>query len=182
MSQPTPEADLDVLIARCADGDRAAFREIYQSQSARMHGLALRITRQPSLAADAVHDAFVNVWQNAGRFDAERGAAEAWLTGIVRFRALDLVRRGGREVTGVDLPEQTDQEPDALHALVGSSEHASLRICLEELDEDKRRLVVMAFIDGLTHADLAEKLKTPLGTIKSSIRRGLASLRKCLES
>lgn len=171
-----------MLLAQCAAGDRGAFRQIYDLQAARLHGLALRITRQPSLAADAVHDAFVNVWQNANRFDPSRGAPEAWLTGIVRFRALDLARRGTREVTGIDLPEQADHEPDALQSMVGASEGRALRGCLEELEPDRRRLVVMAFINGLSHSDLAERLKAPLGTIKSTIRRSLASLRKCLES
>ncbi len=171
-----------MLLAQCADGDRAAFRQLYHSQASRMHGLALRITRQPSLAADAVHDAFINVWQNAGRFDASRGSPEAWLTGIVRFRALDLTRRGAREITGVELPEQADEEPDALDKLVGSSDGVALRGCLEELDAERRKLIVMAFINGLSHSDMAAKLATPLGTIKSSIRRGLASLRKCLEA
>lgn len=171
-----------MLLAQCAEGDRTAFRRLYDSQASRMHGLALRITRQPSLAADAVHDAFINVWQNAARFDPSRGNPEAWLTGIVRFRALDLARRGTREITGVELPEQADDEPDALQNLVGSSESTALRACLEGLDVDKRKLVVLAFINGLSHSDLAIKLSIPLGTIKSSIRRGLASLRKCLES
>lgn len=171
-----------MLLAQCADGDRTAFRKLYDSQASRMHGLALRITRQPSLAADAVHDAFINVWQNAGRFDPARGNPEAWLTGIVRFRALDLTRRGTREITGVELPEQADDEPDALANLVGTSESTALKGCLEELDADKRKLVMLAFINGLSHSDLAAKLAVPLGTVKSSIRRGLAALRKCLES
>ena len=170
-----------MLLALCAEGDRQAFRRLYDLQAARLHGLALRICRQPSLAADAVHDAFLNVWQNAHRFDPDRGNPEAWLTGIVRFRALDLMRRGTREITGVDVPERADEEPDALANLVGSSETLALRGCLEQLEEDKRRLVMLAFLNGLSHSELAAKLAVPLGTIKSSIRRGLTALRKCLE-
>jgi RNA polymerase sigma-70 factor (ECF subfamily) len=181
LTQPDPRATTDELLARCAARDAAALRDLYQQQSARLHGVALRITRQPALAADALQDAFVNVWQNAARFDPNRGSAEGWLTGIVRFRALDIIRRGAREVTGVELPEIADDEPSALARLVGSAEAQALRLCLESLDAEKRRLVMLAFIDGLTHQELALKLAIPLGTVKSSIRRGLAGLRGCLE-
>ena len=88
------------LVERCGAGDRAAFRALYDAQAARLYGIALRITRQPGLAADAVHDALLQVWQKAARFDPARGAAEAWLTGLVRYRAIDIVRRQGRETVG----------------------------------------------------------------------------------
>lgn len=169
------------LLTRSAGGDRAAFRRLYDLQSGRLYGIALRITRQSALAADAVHDAFVSVWQYADRFDPERGAGEAWLTSIVRYRALDLVRRGAREVTGVELPELEDDDPDPLARLLGSAEGAALHRCLEELEEERRQLIVHAFMDGLTHNELADRYGMPLGTVKSSIRRGLAGLRRCLE-
>ena len=80
------------------------------------------------------------------------------------------------------MPEPADEEPDPLSRLVGSAENAELHRCLGELEEDKRSLIAMAFLNGHTHTQLAEKLGIPLGTVKSSIRRGLASLRRCLES
>jgi RNA polymerase sigma-70 factor (ECF subfamily) len=129
-----------------------------------------------------MHDAFINVWRRAAQFDPARGNAEAWLISIVRNRALDLARRGAREVTGLELPEQEDEAEDALSRLARSSEAAALRRCLEALDEEKRRLIVMAFMDGATHAELALRLALPLGTVKSSIRRGLIGLRRCLDS
>ena len=169
------------LLQRSAGGDRAAFRQLYDLQSGRLYALALRITRQPALAADAMHDAFVSVWQYADRFDPVRGAGEAWLTSIVRYRALDLVRHGAREVTGLEVPEQEDEDPDPLARLLGSAEGAALHRCLEELDAERRTLILHAFMDGLTHTELAEHFAMPLGTVKSSIRRGLAGLRLCLE-
>ncbi len=169
------------LLARCASRDPVALRQLYERQSARLYGIALRITRQPAAAADALQDAFVNVWQNAGSFDPGRGSAEGWLTGIVRFRALDLIRRSSREVSGLEMAEIEDDEPSALARLVDSAEAAALRLCLEELDAEKRRLVMLAFLDGLTHQELSQKLTMPLGTVKSAIRRGLAALRDCLE-
>lgn len=149
--------------------------------AARLHGIALRITRQPSLAADATHDAFVQIWQQASRFDEERGSPESWLVSLVRYRALDIVRRRGREVPGYEPPEQPDEAPDVLSRMVGSAEGAALRACLDKLDPERRRLIVLAFMEGLSHGTLADRTGLPLGTIKSWIRRGLASLRVCLE-
>ena len=168
------------LLARCAKGDQAAFRTLYDRWSGRLHGIALRITRQSPLAADATHDAFVQVWQQAHRFDPARGSAEAFLISLVRYRALDIVRRNGRETPGFEPEERADDSPDALAQLVGSAEAAALHRCLGLLDAERRRLVVMAFVDGLSHSQLAETLAVPLGTVKSWIRRSLLSLRECL--
>ncbi len=180
-SRDDGDGALTALLTRCATGDRAAFRALYDGQSARLHGLALRITRDPGLAADATHDAFVQVWNQAVRFDPARGAAGAWLTSIVRYRALDITRRRVREKPGYEPPEQADESPDALSQLVTSAEGAALRRCLEELEPDRRQLLMQAYADGFSHSELAEKTGTPLGTIKSWIRRSLASLKRCLE-
>ena len=142
--------------------------------------MALRITRQSGLAADATHDAFVQVWQQAYRFDPARGSAEAFLVSLLRYRALDIVRRRGREIPGYELEERADETPDALAQLVGSAEAAALHRCLGLLDAERRRLVTMAFVEGLSHSELAAKLCVPLGTVKSWIRRSLLSLRECL--
>ena len=173
--------DLVTLLQRCAQQDRAAFRRLYDRQAARLHGIALRITRQPALAADAVHDTFMAVWQHAASFDPARGSAEAWLTSIARYRALDIARRRVREITGVEVPEAADPEPDALARLTGGAEIAALRQCLEALEPDRRALVLRAFVDGLSHSELAQTLAMPLGTVKSTIRRALAALKRCLE-
>jgi RNA polymerase sigma-70 factor (ECF subfamily) len=181
-SRDEGDQELTSLLSRCATGDRAAFRALYDKQSSRLHGLALRITRDQGLAADATHDAFVQVWNQAVRFDPARGAAGAWLTSIVRYRALDITRRRVRERPGYEPPEQEDLSPDALSQLVTSAEGAALRVCLDGLEPDRRALLMSAYSDGLSHSELAEKTGTPLGTIKSWIRRSLASLKRCLES
>ncbi len=180
VTSETPDNPVS-LLQRCAGGDRLALRRLYETQGDRLYGIALRITRQPALASDAVHDAFINVWRRAGQFDPARGSAEAWLVSIVRNRALDLARRNAREVTGVELPEQEDDAEDALSRLSRSREAEALRRCLAELDEEKRKLVILAFMDGITHTELAARLRLPLGTVKSSIRRGLQGLRRCLQ-
>ena len=171
------------LLGQVAAGDRAAFRRLYDLQAPRLYAVALRITRQGPLAADAVHDAFLQVWRNAGRFDAARGPAEAWLLGLVRYRALDIARRRGREVApdDLDLPEPADDAPDPLELLAGSRDAAALHACLRQLEADRRRLVLLAFVEGLSHSEVAARVGMPLGTVKSWIRRSLQSLRLCLE-
>lgn len=181
-SQSTVPDDTDLLLHRCAGGDRAAFRMLYDRWGNRLYGIALRITREAALAADATQDAFVQIWQQAHRFDPNRGSTETWLVGIVRYRALDIVRRRAREIPGHEAEEREDDAPDALARLVSSAEGAALHRCLGELEEDRRRLVVMAFVDGLSHSELAERMSVPLGTVKSWIRRSLISLRGCLAS
>ena len=181
MTETDADAESLALLDRVAGGDRRAFRRLYDMHSPRLHAFALRITRQGPLAADAVHDAFLQVWRNAGRFDASRGNAQAWLLSLVRYRALDIVRRRGREVSDENMPEAADETPDVLSRLMADSDAAALHACLAQLHEERRRLVLMAFVDGLTHVDLAERLAMPLGTVKSWIRRSLQSLRGCLE-
>ena len=179
-ASPSVASDTASLLLSCGRGDRASFRALYDRWGPRLHGIALRITRQPALAADATHDTFVQVWQQADRFDPARGSAEAFLVSLVRYRALDIVRRHAREIPGYEADERPDETPDALAQLVGTAEGAALHRCLGLLDAERRRLVVMAFVDGLSHSELAEKLRVPLGTVKSWIRRSLLALRECL--
>jgi RNA polymerase sigma-70 factor (ECF subfamily) len=181
MHGKTDPHDPNALLWLVAAGDRLAFRRLYEQQSPRLYAVALRITRHGALAADAVHDAFLQVWRNAARFDAARGGAEVWLSSLVRYRALDIARRRGREVSDDDVPERADEDPDPLQRLQTSREGAALHRCLDQLDAPRRRMVTMAFVEGLTHSELAQRLAMPLGTVKSSIRRSLAALRACLE-
>jgi RNA polymerase sigma-70 factor (ECF subfamily) len=182
MDRAELSGELAGLIRLVAAGHRGAFRRIYDLQAPKLHAVAMRITRQGPLAADAVHDGFLQLWRNANRFDAARGNPEAWLVSLVRYRALDIARRRGREVPDDDVPEPMDDSPDALAQLASSQDAAALHACLGQLEADRRRLLVLAFVEGLSHTEVAERLKLPLGTVKSWIRRSLQSLRLCLES
>jgi RNA polymerase sigma-70 factor (ECF subfamily) len=181
MGQTAEAVELADLLARIATGDRAAFRRLYDLQSSRLYAAAMRITRQPMSASDATHDAFMQVWNNAGRFQPERGPAEAWLLGLVRYRALDIARRRVREIPTDEMPEVADDEPDALERLSGSEDAAALGACLGQLPEDRRRLLMLAYVDGLSQSQLAERENLPLGTVKTWMRRSLQALRQCLE-
>ena len=169
-----------MLLAQCAQADSAAFRRLYDTQSGLLYAVAMRITRDPALASDAVHDAMLQVWRNAARFDPARGHARAWLVSLVRYRALDLVGRTRREVLGSEIPETADPEPLPLERLQASREGEALARCLAEVEPGRRHLVVLAFVEGLTHAEVARRVAQPLGTVKSSIRRALLALKSCL--
>jgi RNA polymerase sigma-70 factor, ECF subfamily len=144
--------------------------------------MALRIVRRPEIAADVLQETFLQIWQKAAAFSAERGAGAAWLTGIVRFRALDAVRKAGREIPSDD-PALGDEalEPDVIEKIGASAEAEALRRCLKLLDQEQQRCILLAFVDGLSHSEVAERINAPLGSVKSWIRRGLLSLRRCLE-
>ena len=176
------ETETTRLLRSCAEGDRTSFRRLYDLQSPRLYGLALRLLQQPALASDAVHDAFVQVWQRSARFDPSRNAGEAWLASLLRYRAIDILRRRGREQYGTERLEEADSSPDAFDQLAGRADGEALHRCLEELEEAQRRAIVLAFLDGLSHVELASRLRSPLGTVKSWVRRGLLSLRRCLEA
>lgn len=182
MSQPALLSSPEVLLEAIGRGSELALKRLYDLESRRLYGIALRIVRRPETAADVLQDSFVQIWQNARSFAPERGAAAAWLTGIVRFRALDAVRKFGREVLSGD-PGLGDipVEPDVLAKLDSDADSAALRRCLGLLDDNQRRCVLLAFVDGLSHVDIAGALKAPLGSVKSWVRRGLIALKGCLQ-
>jgi len=180
LQKETPDT-ADALLRRCANGDRHAFRLLYEMESPRLKAVALRITRSASVAEDVLHDVFVKVWHDAAGFDPTRGAARPWLTTKVRFRAMEIMRRAGREMPGMDLAEPEDDSPDALTQLLRHADGRALHACLAELDDQKRDFIHRAFIKGHSHADLATETGIPLGTVKSTIRRSLMLLRRCLD-
>ena len=176
------EATPEDLLGRCARGDQAAFRVLYQAEAPRLKAVALRITRSVAVAEDVLHDVFLRIWHEADRFDPARGAARPWLTGLVRYRALDILRRSGREMSGLDLPDPEDDTPDALAQLLDSADSRALHACLGELGRDRQFLLRRAFLDGLSHTALAAETGLALGTVKSTIRRSLAMLKRCLDA
>jgi RNA polymerase sigma-70 factor, ECF subfamily len=164
------------LLARVALQDRSAFRRLYDLAAPHLLGVALRILINRPLAEDALQDSFVQIWRNAKTYDAARALPGAWLTSIVRYRALDLLRRAPRDVPVDEVPEA------ALGASPSPAEgEPRLAPCLDELGLDHRRFVTLAFVEGYSHDELSRRFRTPLGTVKSWIRRGLQQLRECLE-
>lgn len=170
-----------MLLARCALSDAHAFRQLYASEANLLYGAALRITRRAAMADDVLHDAMLQVWGNASRFDAARGGGRSWMLALVRYRAIDAVRRVGRETLTPDTPDLLDPQPDPYERLARTSDKRLLEHCLDAIEERPRRLVMLAFLEGLTHAEVAARVGEPLGTVKSVIRRTLLALRACMD-
>jgi len=180
--QQGPEsADLDDALRACAWGDRVALRAIYDAE-ARACSAWPCLLRRPALAEEAVQDAFVQVWRRAGSFDPAKGAARTWLYAVLRHRALNILRGEVRTdlIDDFEPLGLASEEEDAEHLVSRLSEAGALRRCLEELERHRRRAIVLAYVPGLSHGELADRLGVPLGTIKSWIRRSLISLRECL--
>ncbi|MGO1076258.1 sigma-70 family RNA polymerase sigma factor [Inquilinus sp. CA228] len=175
--------DYPGALRRCASGDRTALRAIYERDAGIMLAIARRILRRRDLAEEAVHDAFVQIWRNAARFDAARGAGRAWIITIVRNRALTILRDGRREDLSRDpqSPDLADGAPDPEAIVERLSESGRLRRCLETLEPQRRTGILLAYAHGLTHGEIAARLEVPLGTAKSWIRRALLSLKECMQ-
>ena len=171
------EAEISAAIVRCAGGDRVAPRLIYDREAARMVGVAMRILRRKDLAEEATHEAFVRIWHGAQSFDPTRGAARAWLFAIVRNRALTILRNEQRYDTEA-IDENTELDPAS--AISKLPESSALRRCLQQLDAGRRKAIVLAYVHGFSHGELAGRLGMPLGTVKSWLRRGLRSLQECM--
>ena len=173
--------EVAMLLARCAQADRDALRQLYTMEAGRLYGLALRITRDGPIASDALHDTFEQVWRNAGRFDPRRSNGRAWLTALLRYRAIDAARWQERSRDLSDIAEVADGASSPFESLVAEYDTRTLIRCLGTLDERRRRLIVLAYLNGLTHAQLAARVGEPLGTVKSAIRRALVALRACMD-
>lgn len=174
--------DLDQALLACARGERSALRAIYDAEAPRMVGVARRLLRRPALAEEAVQDAFVQIWRGAASFDPARGGARTWIYAVLRNRALNVLRGEVRTELVEDFEPMglasAEEDPEA--AVERLSEAGALRRCLQELEASRRRVVVLAYMHGLSHGELAGRMGVPLGTMKSWLRRSHLSLRECL--
>ena len=180
--------DYETALAGCARGDQAALRRIYDQDGRWLLGVALRIVRHRQLAEDVLHDAFLSIWTRAGSFDAQRGAGRGWIYSVVRHQALSLARSGEREVA---VEDAVLDHLGAAHAATGGAggpddafalrqDMGRLHDCLVGLDPAKRNSILYAYVDGCSHSEIAERLASPLGTVKTWIKRGLSALRECM--
>ncbi|OPA84974.1 RNA polymerase subunit sigma [Pseudomonas fluorescens] len=169
--------DYEACLSACARGDSRALRQLYTQDSSHLLGVALRIVRDKALAEDVVHDAFIKIWRGAGSFDPERGSARGWVFSITRHLALNAVRNQYREVALGDEHEQV-AAPGVTFEF--SAREGRIYHCLEQLDPTRRTCILHAYVDGYSHSEIAQKLDTPLGTVKAWIKRSLAALRECM--
>lgn len=168
-----PEPTTPSLIRQIAAGDAEALARFYDLHAGLVNGLALRILRDVADAEDVVQEAFVQVWRQAARFDPSRGSPEAWLCTIARSRALDRLRRR--------TSRREDAEERGLQSTLPRNDEAlAVRKALDSLPVDQRQALELAYFDGLTQSEIAERLAQPLGTIKTRMRTGLMRLREVL--
>ena len=177
------DVDDAVLLRSIQGGDQHAVAALYDRYSGAAYGLAFRITNDGTLAEDVVQDAFVSVWKQAARFDTSRGQVKSWLLTIVHHKAIDAVRRRSNRRERA-LPEGPDDFVAAYgrpHEETSASMDAdAVRAAVRLVPEDQRRTIEMAYFEGLTHMEIAERMKVPLGTVKSRLRIGLEKMRDSL--
>ncbi|MBC7717430.1 MAG: sigma-70 family RNA polymerase sigma factor [Pseudorhodobacter sp.] len=185
--------ELSQLLAHAGLGDRAAFATLYDKTSSHLFAVVLRINRDRGQAEDVLQEVYVNVWRSAQSFDAAQSQPLTWLTRIARNRAIDSLRRAqtqpqfesrftGEEEDNDVYDDKADDAPGPLDLLSRASDARALTDCMQDLSASQRQSVALAFYDGLSHAEVAEKMGQPLGTVKSWVRRALSSLKGCLES
>ena len=195
---PTPASDwsarsleLSGLLARAGLGDRVAFAALYERTSSHLLGVVLRINRDRAQAEDVLQEVYVNVWRAAQSFDAAQSQPLTWLTSIARNRAIDSLRRTQTQPKLSAFTNDEDDDvydfvaddaPGPLDLLSRASDARALSACMQGLSAPQRQSVALAFFDGLSHAEVAENMRQPLGTVKSWVRRALQSLKGCLEA
>ncbi len=190
---PERSRELSQLLARTGLGDRAAFARLYERSSGHLFAVVLRIQRDRGQAEDLLQEIYVSVWKAAASFDAARSQPLTWLTHIARNRAIDSLRRASAQprtesLSAADDDDRPDphealasEDPGPLDLLGQASDKRQLSHCMEHLSAPQRQSVALAFFDGLSHAEVAEQLREPLGTVKSWVRRALQTLKGCLE-
>jgi RNA polymerase sigma-70 factor, ECF subfamily len=186
-SRPSP-ADGE-LVARAAQGEERAIATLYDRYGAVLYAVAFRIVGQPADAEEVVLEAFAQAWRDAARFNADRGSVPGWLTTIARSRALDLVRaRARRErITASAAAERLDSPLamgevglDPGGALDQDERRRQVRQALEALSPPQRQAIELAYFEGLSQSEIAERLQEPLGTVKTRVRLGMQKLRESL--
>lgn len=184
MRKPNDSQDEDrALLARVARGDQSAFAALYDRYGASTFGFALKICNNRALAEDVVQEAFLSIWQRAGRFDPERGTVSAYLFAAVHNKAVDAVRHESslrRREEGVgDLPTETPADEVVEAAWLGVR-RTEVRSAVARLSPVQREALELAYFEGLTYSEVADKLGIPLGTAKTRLRDGMIRLRGLL--
>ncbi|MDE0777372.1 MAG: ECF RNA polymerase sigma factor SigK [Nocardioides sp.] len=168
------------LLRRSARGDQAAFAELYDATQARVHGLAVRVVRDPAQAEEVTQEAFLEVWRTSSRFDADKGSALSWLMTICHRKSVDRVRSAEastRRDTTYHQQNHTIDIDTTADAAQSSMEAQRVRKAMASLTDVQREALELAYFGGYTHTEVAGILELPVGTAKTRIRDGLIRLR-----
>lgn len=184
VASPDTESELRRMLAAIAKGDEQALGALYDATVGRVYGLALRIVRRREAVEEVVEDVFLQVWQQAGRYDIARGKPLTWLLTITRSRALDYLRRDDEALVHPEpetlVAEPGDERANPQDLLLALERNSRLYAMLEQLIPVQRQLLALAFFRGMTHQEIAEHTHLPLGTVKSHVRKALDKMREHL--
>ncbi len=180
-----PEAGDRDLLRRVGERDEEAFRGLFRRYAPTALALARRVVRQPSLAEETVQETFLALWQNPEGYDQQRGSVKAWLMGMVHHRAVDTVRREEAHRRRVEGAPQLDVEAEdpatrVVEEIGLSEEREGVRHALDSLPAEQREVIELMYFGGLSQSKIAERLRLPLGTVKSRTLLGMRRLRSAL--
>ena len=166
------------LLGKTAAGDQHAFACLYEATSPQLYAICLKMLRRKEWAEDAVQDAYVKIWHNAGEYRSGLGTVLTWMVSIARYRSLDMLRfykvRNEQDIDDHILLGEDDLEE------LSSADKQQLNYCLDELEDTQKQAIHLAFYCGLSHQEVTTHMDAPLGSTKSMIRRGLQLLKRCL--
>ena len=187
MKTDSPDIQLVQLLERVAMADESALRELYEATSSKLYGVAVRVVTNREWAEDVLQEGFINIWRIAGDYKASLSPPMAWMALVVRSRGLDFLRRRASE--RADVMQELDDvisdtvagnSPNPMDTTLASEQAWALHQCLGKLENKQREVVSLAYLRDMSHNELSEQLKLPLGTVKTWIRRGLEQLRTCM--
>ena len=184
-SSSSPLDPLSELLAATARGDRRAFAELYRLTRSRLYAITLALLRQQDTAEEVLQETYLAVWRAASQYQAGRAPVLVWLMAIARHRAIEALRQRRRRAAEINAQPLADEDleiPDPRPSLPVDHLAHAIQECLRRLSPEQAQAIELAFFQGLTHEELAARLQTPLGTVKSWVRRGLLQLKGCLES
>ncbi len=178
------DSELRQLLAQVAQGDRTAFARVYDLVSGRLFGVIGRVLPRAELAEDALQETFVRIWQRAKSYDPAIASPMAWMATIARNQAIDLRRRSAERLSASssELDETlADESPDPESQAEQAGELRRLSDCMAGLPSERQQMVLLAYRQGFTREELAERFKRPVTTVKTLLRRSLIALKECLD-
>ena len=184
MSQAGTSQTLAELLKRTSDGDHAAFQTLYERTGAKLFGVVCRICDNRELAKEALQESYVTIWRKAQVFDPAIASPISWMARIARNQAIDMRRRRAERIS--ESSEAPDEytlvlDPDQESVLQQNDALRKLKECLAGLPEERKTMVLLAYYEGWSREELAEKFERPVNTVKTVLRRSLALLRECLD-
>ena len=174
--------DERALLLQIDQGDRLAFQALYEQTSPQLFAVALRLLKKKDIAEEVLQEVFLTLWHVSDQYNIERGSVRTWLTTITRNRCIDRLRR--QSVVHVELVDDeafTPEHEDPMHRAMQADHENLLSECMQQLNDQQRKCVSLAFFDGMTHQEVATHLTVPLGSAKTWIRRGIDFLKSCME-